>query len=33
MQKDEVKSMHIAVYALSLLGGSHQKVHTEEIAR
>ena len=33
MQKDEVKSMHIAVYALSLLGGSHQKIHTEEIAQ
>ena len=24
--------MHIAVYALSLLGGAHQKVHTEDIA-
>lgn len=32
IQKDDVKSMHIAVYALSLLGGSHQKIHTEEIA-
>lgn len=33
MQNDDVKSMHIAVYALSLLGGSHQKIHTEEIAQ
>ena len=24
--------MHLAVYALSLLGGAHQKVHTEDIA-
>jgi hypothetical protein len=33
MQNDDVKSMHIAVYALSLLGGSHQKIHTEDIAQ
>ena len=32
MVEDEVKSMHIAVYALSLLGGAHQKVHTEDVA-
>lgn len=34
--KDEVnntlKNMHIAVYALSLLGGTYKKVHTEDIA-
>jgi hypothetical protein len=24
--------MHLAVYALSLLGGAHQKIHTEDIA-
>ena len=29
---DDLKSMHITVYALSLLGGAHQKVHTEDIA-
>jgi hypothetical protein len=29
---DDLKSMHIAVYALSLLGGTHKKVHTEDIA-
>jgi hypothetical protein len=29
---DDLKSMHIAVYALSLLGGVHQKVHTEDVA-
>ena len=33
MRPDEVKSMHIAVYALSLLGGAHQKVHTEDVAQ
>ena len=33
MQNDEIKSLHIAVYALSLLGGAHQKVHTEDIAQ
>jgi hypothetical protein len=33
MPTDEVKSMHIAVYALSLLGGAHQKVHTEDVAQ
>jgi hypothetical protein len=33
MQKDEIKSLHIAVYALSLLGGAHRKVHTEDIAQ
>jgi len=32
MPNEDVKSMHIAVYALSLLGGTHTKVHTEEIA-
>ena len=32
MSEDELKSMHIATYALSLLGGAHQKVHTEDIA-
>ena len=29
---NDLKSMHIAVYALSLLGGTHKKVHTEDIA-
>ena len=29
----EVKSMYIAVFALSLLGGIQRKVHTEEIAQ
>ncbi len=29
---EEIKSMHIAVYALSLLSGTHTKVHTEDIA-
>lgn len=33
MGDDELKNMHIAVYALSLLGGVHQKVHTERIAQ
>ena len=33
MRSDEIKSMHIAVYALSLLGGAHQKVHTEDAAQ
>jgi hypothetical protein len=33
MQNDDIKSLHIAVYALSLLGGAHQKVHTEDIAQ
>jgi hypothetical protein len=33
MQNDEIKSLHIAVYALSLLGGAHRKVHTEDIAQ
>lgn len=28
----ELKNMHIAVYALSLLGGTHKKVHTEHVA-
>jgi hypothetical protein len=32
MREDELRSIHIAVYALSLLGGAHQKIHTEEIA-
>lgn len=32
MGDGEIKSMHMAVYALSLLGGAHQKVHTEHIA-
>ena len=30
---DDLKSTHIAVYALSLLGGTHKKVHTEDIAK
>ncbi len=30
---DDLKSMHIAVYALSLLGGTHKKIHTEDIAK
>jgi len=33
MRNDEIKSLHIAVYALSLLGGAHRKVHTEDIAQ
>lgn len=33
MQTDELKSMHIAVYALSLAGGAHSKVHTEMVAQ
>ncbi len=33
MPNDEIKSMHIAVYALSLLGGAHQKIHTEHVAK
>lgn len=33
MQNDEIKSLHIVVYALSLLGGAHRKVHTEDIAQ
>ena len=33
MRTDEVKSMHIAVYALFLLGGAHQRVHTEDLAQ
>lgn len=33
MGDTEIKSVHIAVYALSLLGGAHQKVHTEHIAQ
>jgi hypothetical protein len=33
MHTDEIKSMHIAVYALFLLGGAHQKVHTEDLAQ
>ncbi len=33
MQNDEIKSLHIAVYALSLLGAAHRKVHTEDIAQ
>jgi hypothetical protein len=32
MKGDDLKSMHIAVYALSLLGGAHQKIHTEVVA-
>lgn len=32
MSDEEIKSMHIAVYALSLIGGAHRKVHTEDIA-
>jgi hypothetical protein len=30
---NHLKSMHIAVYALSLLGGTHKKVHTEDTAK
>jgi hypothetical protein len=30
---NDLKSMHIAVYALSLLGGTHKKIHTEDIAK
>ena len=33
MATHDVRSMHIAVLALSLLGGSHKKCHTEEIAQ
>jgi hypothetical protein len=33
MRADETRSMHVAVYALSLLGGAHQKVHTEDVAQ
>jgi hypothetical protein len=33
MKHEDIKNMHIAVYALSLLGGAHQKVHTENIAQ
>ena len=33
MRNDEIKSLHIAVYALSLLGGAHRKVHTEDVAQ
>src|SRR5260370_6985439 len=33
MRNDEIKSLHMAVYALSLLGGAHRKVHTEEVAQ
>ncbi len=33
MRTNELKSMHIAVYALFLLGGAHQKVHTEDLAQ
>lgn len=33
MVNDELKSMHLAVYALSLLGGAHQKIHTEHVAQ
>lgn len=32
MGNEELTNMHIAVYAVSLLGGSHQKVHTEHVA-
>ncbi len=32
MESSDLKSMHIAVFALSLLGGSHRKVHTEDLA-
>ncbi len=32
MHEDDLKSMHVAVYALSLLGGAHQKIHTEDVA-
>jgi hypothetical protein len=28
-----IKSMHIAVYALSLLEGAHKKIHTEDVAQ
>lgn len=28
----DLKNMHIAVYALSLLGGAHKKIHTEDLA-
>lgn len=33
MQQDEIKNLHIVVYALSLLGGAHTKVHTEDVAQ
>ncbi len=33
MVEDELKNLHIVVYALSLLGGAHQKVHTEDLAQ
>lgn len=33
MGNDELTSIHIVVYALSLLGGAHQKIHTEHIAQ
>jgi hypothetical protein len=33
MAGEEIKSRHVAVYALSLLGGAHQKVHTEDVAQ
>lgn len=33
MAENELKNLHVAVYALSLLGGAHRKVHTEDIAK
>ena len=33
MENDDLKSIHIAVYALSLIGGAHKKVHTELVAQ
>jgi hypothetical protein len=33
MHNDELKSLQLVVYALSVLGGAHKKVHTESVAR
>lgn len=33
MAEQDLKNLHVAVYALSLLGGGQKKVHTEHIAR
>jgi hypothetical protein len=33
MPGEDLRSIHIAVYALSLVGGAHQKVHTEFVAQ
>lgn len=32
MNEDEIKNIHVAVYALYELGGTGRRVHTEEIA-